>query len=260
MKLPIQTRSRLPRGPFCCILAVCLLFIVTGPSPPATAQNEPVVWRAEAEAGKTDRESFPMRNPCVQPHRFSVKISAKYLRFDVPTDSVLIAGGSIQSLGVLIDATGLKSQIYRSKIEIACLDCKPDKTCSLKTKEVKVELNVIASRAQSQLASEYQSLLNAELVRLNARVAPNAQPLLDEIIKHGASVFVETGDDTRKEEAFNNLKKFAEALVKYGEKMPEPPPGKSFTTRSRENEPVLITKKSVQKARAGVCPLFPFCG
>lgn len=257
MKLFLPHRLHRARWPFCCILAFFLLFLIIEFHSQATAQKKMPEWRAEA--GTTERASFFVENRCVQPHRFRVKINVKYLHFDEPADSVLVAGGSTRTLPVLIDATGLKSQVYRSKFETECLDCKQEKNCTLRRTDVMVELNVIESRAKSELAAKYQARLKAELVRLHASVAPNAQPLLDEIVKHGASVFVDTGDDTRKEESFNNLEKFAETLVKYGEKIPKPPLGNSFVTRSRQNEPVLITKKSVQKARAGVCPLFPFC-
>jgi hypothetical protein len=99
-------------------------------------------WRLELEEGKTARSTLTIKNRCSEPHLFRVKGNVKYLQFEQPPDSVLIAAGSNSQLGVRFDATRLKRKLYRSEVIIECRDCKGSK-CTQDRDKVPVELNVV---------------------------------------------------------------------------------------------------------------------
>ncbi|HEV2706240.1 MAG TPA: hypothetical protein VGV59_09975 [Pyrinomonadaceae bacterium] len=104
-------------------------------------------WAVQVEEGKTARSTLSIGNRCSAPHRFRVESKAKFLRFERPTESILIGAGVVERLGVQFDATALKSKVYRGKVVIDCLDCKEEARCSQDRDELEVEMTVIKPSA-----------------------------------------------------------------------------------------------------------------
>jgi hypothetical protein len=121
-------------------------------------------WRVQIEAGKSTRSTLAINNHCLEPHLFRIKSSAKYLQFEQPTDSVLIAARTAKQLGVRFDATGLKSKVYRSKVVVECLDCRKKMSkCTQDRDEVPVELTVIWSPTlNGETPAEHKSIQTRE--------------------------------------------------------------------------------------------------
>ena len=96
------------------------------------------------EEGKTTRATLTIGNRCSKPHRFRIKNSLKYLRFEASTESILIAPGSNTQLWAVFDATGLRSKVYEDDVLVECLDCKKEKStrCTQDKDKVPVELTV----------------------------------------------------------------------------------------------------------------------
>ena len=128
-------------------LALSLLLIVSSYKLSAD-QVKQAGWRVKIEEGKQTRSTLTIKNRCSEPRRFRIKSKIKYLRFEQPTDSILIEASSNKELGVRFDATGLKSKVYRSKVVVECLDCKGSK-CTQNRDEVPVEMSVIVPNIYS---------------------------------------------------------------------------------------------------------------
>jgi len=109
-------------------------------------------WRFELEQGKSMRSNLAITNRCSAPHRFRVKNKIKYLRFEQPTESILVGANSTKELGVQFDATGLKSQKYRDKLIVECPDCKKEKGCRQDREELLVEM-IVLRPAESQIVN-----------------------------------------------------------------------------------------------------------
>jgi hypothetical protein len=227
---------------------------------PGKAQEKPGVRRIQVEEGKIKREKFGLQNNCVKPTHWRVKNNVKHLRFDESTESILVPPKSMKSIGITVDATDLKSRVYRGDAEVWCLDC--EGPCSQVRSRVPFEIAVVkppVPTTQAQLASRYREILAAELAKSQAAVAPDAREMLDKILEDGAALAIKTGDSKKIIDSLENVEKLARALVEYGEKQGERPPGTSFAARSRWNAPVFVTIYSVRRAMAAICPLFPFC-
>lgn len=244
------------RWPLFCFFALIILFFA---NMPGKAQEAPGSRRIQVEAGKIKHDSFTIQSKCLKPTHWRVKNKVKNLRFNEPAKSVLIPPRSIKTIGITINAVKLKSRVYQGYVEVGCLDCQG--TCGTKRSRVPFEITVVEPqpRTQAQLASEYDEILAAELAKSQAAVDPAAQKMLDKILDDGATLAIKTGDTKKIEESFKNVVKLGRALVEYGEKQGERPPGTSFAARRKWNAPVFITIYSVRKALAVICPLFPFC-
>jgi hypothetical protein len=127
----------------------------------AADQSKQAGWRLEVKEGKSARSTLTINNRCSEPHRFRIKSSVKYLQFEQPTDSVLIAASSNTQLGVRFDATGLKSKVYRGKVIVECLDCrKKGSKCTQDRDELPFEMTVNKSSIPArQTPSEYKAIL-----------------------------------------------------------------------------------------------------
>ena len=249
---------RVRRGPFVCFFALIILFFT---NMPGKAQEAPGSRKIQVEAGKIKHDSFTIRNNCLKATHWRVKNKVKNLRFDESTKSVLIPPQSTKTMGITVNATKLKSRVYQGYVEVGCLDCQG--TCATKRSRVPFEITVVQAQAQTQtsaqLAIQYHKILADKLAKSQAAVTPDAQEMLDKILERGAEVAIETGDSEKIKESLKNVEKLARALVEYGEKPGERPPGTSFAARSRWNAPVVITPESIRRALAALCPLFPFC-
>lgn len=127
------------------ILALSFLLLVSSLKLSVAQKASRAGWRVEVEEGKSTRSTLTINNRCSEPHLFRIKNSVKYLRFEQPTESVLIAASSNKRLGARFDAAGLKSKVYRSKVVVECLDCKKESKCTQDRDEVPIELTVIKS-------------------------------------------------------------------------------------------------------------------
>jgi hypothetical protein len=99
-------------------------------------------WQFDIEEGQTNRSKVSIDNTCSEPHLFRIKSNMKYLHFEEPTDAILIGGNSTKQIGVVFDATGLKSKVYRDKVVVECRDCKKGRGCHVYRHELAVEMSV----------------------------------------------------------------------------------------------------------------------
>jgi len=123
--------------------SLSILFLTIRPDMIAEDTAAQAGWRLEVEEGKTARSAVSINNRCSQPHTFRIKDKIKYLRFERPTEAVLIGPAATEQLGVVFDSTGLKSKVYRDKLVVECLDCKKEKGCNQDRDELSVEMSVI---------------------------------------------------------------------------------------------------------------------
>jgi hypothetical protein len=211
--------------------------------------------------GRSAPGSIGLANKCKETHLFraSLKNDAGYIRFKEQADSVRIKPASKKNLDLVFDAAHLEQGVYRGVVQWECIDCKDKRKCVIPAGEVSYEMTVIELPEISQLASKYRTLLNEVLNKAGAVMDDDARTEVHGILKQGASLVIKSGAEDRIEESYENVKKFAEALVSNAEKNTQPSAGNSFAARSRWNAPVVITISSVRKALAAVCPLFPFC-
>jgi endo-1,3-1,4-beta-glycanase ExoK len=120
------------------------LLLIGSNSPPSAADDVTQEgWRVEIEEGKSTRSTLTINNRCSAAHLFRIKSSAKFLRFEQPTDSVQIQAKSNKQIGLRFDATGLKIKVYRSKVIVECLDCKKEPGCNQDRDELPVEMIVV---------------------------------------------------------------------------------------------------------------------
>lgn len=103
-------------------------------------------WRIEIEEGKSTRSTLTINNRCSAAHLFRIKTSAKFLRFEQPTDSVQIQAKSNKQIGLRFDATALEIKVYRSTVMIECLDCKKEPGCNQDRDELPVEMIVVKAK------------------------------------------------------------------------------------------------------------------
>jgi hypothetical protein len=235
--------------------------MITGFVLPAAAQAKLKIRVPEETSA---RATITLQNNCAEPHIFRVILTEKveYVRFQEPAEAISIPAKSTKKLGVIFDATDLqKKKSYSGTIQSECTDCAAGK-CHIDRLVVPYKITVTeppVPTTQAQLASRYRKILVAELAKSQAAMAPDAREMLYKILEDGAALAIKTGDSKKIKESFKNVEKLAQALVEYGEKQGERPPGTSFAARSRWSAPVVITISSVRKALASVCPLFPFC-
>lgn len=124
-------------------LALSILLLPSHPSPLAADQAAQAGWRFNIEEGKQTRSTVAISNRCSAPHRFRIKSKIKYLRFEQPTDAILVGAASTEQIGMVFDATKLKSKVYRDKVVVECLDCKKERGCSQDRDELAVEMAVM---------------------------------------------------------------------------------------------------------------------
>lgn len=127
-------------------LTSTLLLIVVSSRPSAADDVTQEGWRVEIEEGKSTRSTLTINNRCSSPHLFRIKSSAKFLRFEQPTDSIQIQAKSNKQIGAQFEATGLKVKVYRSKVTVECLDCKKEPGCKQDRDELSVEMIVVKAK------------------------------------------------------------------------------------------------------------------
>jgi carboxypeptidase family protein len=123
-----------------------LLLIVSGSPPSAADDVTQEGWRVEIEEGQSTRATLTINNRCTSPHLFRIKSSAKFLRFEQPTDSIQIQAKSNKQIGAQFEATGLTVKVYRSKVTVECLDCKKEPGCNQDRDELPVEMIVVKTK------------------------------------------------------------------------------------------------------------------
>jgi uncharacterized repeat protein (TIGR01451 family)/fimbrial isopeptide formation D2 family protein len=157
-----------------CLFAFSVLLLVSSSRPWATAQ---AVWRVEIKEGETASSSLSINNHCAAPHNFRVTNKFKSLRFDQPTDSVLIEASGSKRIAATFDARGLKSKVYGGKVDIECLDCKKEQGCTQDHDELAIQMNVSKSaiaalNSNAKLATTSSSSGNP-LLTVNKHHEPN---------------------------------------------------------------------------------------
>lgn len=125
------------------LLAVSIPLLASNPSLFADEKVKQKGWRFEIEEGQTIRDDLALRNRCKEPHVWRIKSQIKYLRFEQPTDEILIPANETKLIGMAFDATGLKSKVYNDKFIVECLDCKKGKGCHQDRSELPIEMTVI---------------------------------------------------------------------------------------------------------------------
>lgn len=262
MNLLPRKAYRVRRWPFFYLFPLIIFLMITGFALPAAAQAK---LKIRVPEGTSVRATITLQNNCPEPHIFRVSLTEKveYVRFQEPTEAISIPGSSPKVLGIIFNAANLQNKkSYIGTIQSECTDCVGVAKCSIDRLVVPYQIKVTeppVPTTQAQLASMYRKILAAELAKSQADVTPDAQEMLDKILEQGAKVAIETGDKKKIEESLENVKKLARALVEYGEKPGERSPGTNFAARRKWNPPFFITIYSVRKAKAAICPLFPFC-
>lgn len=145
MKLYSNQAKHVRRLMIFSFLALCILLSTKGYQLSAAATAQQDEWKVEVEEGKTYRSHIKVDNNCSSPHLFRIKSKFEHLRFEQPIDSVLIGPGSAVKLEALFDAKGLRSDVYRGKVIVGCIDCKKEMACTIDQKEVPVAMTVTAS-------------------------------------------------------------------------------------------------------------------
>ena len=265
MKLPHRAHcSR--RWQLFCFFAFSILFIITGQQSPAAAQAAPAVsQKITLEKGKTTRWELILNNKCLKPHRFGVKSSVKYIRFDEPT-SVLLAPAAGHVFGALIDATKLKSGVYKTIVFWDCPDCKKEDKCSKKERN-EIPIDIIVTEAQkqaptytlSELVSRFSNIVKDTLKDADAELDEEASKLVDQMINQGAAVIIDQKAFDLVNEADGNLKKFCQRAVEYAEKEANKKPMSAMSFAAVVPAKTKVTGAVIKQVRKDVCPMFPFC-
>lgn len=262
MNLLPRKAHRVRRWPLFYLFPLSIFLISTGFALPAASQTK---LKIRVPDGTSTRATITIQNNCPEPHIFRVSLTEKveYVRFQERAEAISVPGSSTKKLGIIFNAADLNEKVtYRGTIQSECTDCVAAAKCSINRLVVPYQIKVTeppVPTTQAQLASRYRKTLANELAKSQAAQTPDAREMLDKILDQGAKVAIETGNKKKIEESFKNVKKLARALVEYGEKPGQRPPGTSFAARSRWNAPVAITPESVRRALATLCPLFPFC-
>ena len=159
-----------------CLFALSVLILVSGSRPWATAQ---AVWRVEIKEGETASSSLSINNHCAAPHSFRVTNKFKSLRFNEPTDSILVGASGTKRIPASFDARGLKNKVYSGKVDIECLDCKKEQGCSQDHDELAIEMNVIklVSAGNEKLNSATASQGNPQLTLNKVHVKNASDPV-----------------------------------------------------------------------------------
>lgn len=143
-------RARLPqRLALFSFLTLSVLLLLNNPEPLAADKAAQPGWRFSIESGSQKRSNVAMNNRCLSPHRFRIKSNVKYLRFERPTDAILIGPAATEQVGAVFDATNLKPKVYRDKVVVECLDCKKERGCSQDRDELTVEMTVMVPNIYS---------------------------------------------------------------------------------------------------------------
>lgn len=71
-------------------VALAIHLLTIGSMPSMAQKTEQPGWHVELEEGKSTRSNLSINNRCSAPHVFRVKNKIKYLRFEQPTDSILV--------------------------------------------------------------------------------------------------------------------------------------------------------------------------
>jgi hypothetical protein len=135
------------------LLDLSILFLVSCPSLLA-AQKAPTVMRATVETGKTTRKAFSITNDCREEHHFRIKSKVKFIRFEQPTDAILIGPHSTREIGVEFSATGLASKVYLDEFSVECRDCKKGRGCVIERSRINVEMTVTKPAPQKPTPGE----------------------------------------------------------------------------------------------------------
>jgi len=112
------------------------------PPPPPQADKSPDVFmRVTVMQGEVWRGPIVLTSVCL-PHRISVRSSARFLRFQQPTDSVTVGQNMPLRLSAVIDAAGLNPKVHVVELSLKCHDCK-SVNCTHTTSKLRVEVVVV---------------------------------------------------------------------------------------------------------------------
>ncbi len=144
MKVLPHKSYRARRSLLICLFILSITGLAAGQPPPPPPPASVTGWQVQVEEGQKTNATLRIINRCLEPHNFRIKNSIKYLSFTEPTKSMLIGPGSNRPLTAIFDSAGLKSQVYRDKVTVECLDCKKEKVsrCTQDRDEVQVQLTI----------------------------------------------------------------------------------------------------------------------
>jgi hypothetical protein len=120
-------------------------------APPAPTQNTPTqkpAWEVTLKQDAQATSNLEIENLCKGPHHFNVsKEDMAFLEYSFP-GPVKVNGHQSYKLPVRFNANGMAPGLYKGNVEVLCLDCKAESTCTQDRENLPVVFTVVAAPEQ----------------------------------------------------------------------------------------------------------------